>query len=91
MTEPPWDLVVAGPARRAIDRLPDKVALAVLDYLVGPLLEDPQRVGKPLRGDLAGLHSARVGAYRIVYRTDQLSRTVRVIYIDHRADIYRPR
>lgn len=91
MTEPPWDLVVAGPARRAIDRLPDKVALAVLDYLVGPLLEDLQRVGKPLRGDLAGLHSARVGAYRIVYRTDQLSRTVRVIYIDHRADIYRPR
>ena len=91
MTKPPWDLVVAGPARRAIDRLPDKVALAVLDYLVGPLLENPQRVGKPLRGDLAGLHSARVGAYRIVYEIDEANRTVRVIYIDHRADIYRPR
>lgn len=91
MTEAPWDLVVAGPARRAIDRLPDKIALAVLDYLVGPLLENPHRVGKPLRSDLAGLHSARVGAYRIVYEINQASRTVRVIYIDHRADIYRPR
>ena len=91
MTEAPWDLVVAGPARRAIDRLPEKVAMAVLDYLVGPLLENPQRVGKPLRGDLAGLHSARVGAYRIVYEIDETNRTVRVIYIDHRADIYRPR
>ncbi len=91
MTETPWDLVVAGPARRAIDRLPDRVAIAVLDYLVGPLLENPHRVGKPLRGDLAGLHSARVGAYRIVYQIDQAGRTVRVIYIDHRADIYRPR
>ena len=91
MTEAPWDLVVAGPARRAIDRLPEKVAIAVLDYLVGPLLENPQRVGKPLRGDLAGLHSARVGAYRIVYEIDETNRTVRVIYIDHRADIYRPR
>lgn len=91
MTEAPWDLVVAGPARRAIDRLPDKIALAVLDYLVGPLLENPHRVGKPLRGELAGLHSARVGAYRIVYEINQASRTVRVIYIDHRADIYRPR
>ena len=91
MTEAPWDLVVAGPARRAIDRLPEKVALAVLDYLVGPLLENPQRVGKLLRGDLAGLHSARVGAYRIVYEIDQAHRTVRVIYIDHQADIYRPR
>ena len=91
MTEAPWDLVVAGPARRAIDRLPEKIALAVLDYLVGPLIKNPHRVGKPLRGDLAGLHSARVGAYRIVYEINQASRTVRVIYIDHRADIYRPR
>ncbi len=91
MTEPPWDLVAAGPARRAIDRLPEKIALAVLDYLVGPLLENPHRVGKPLRGDLAGLHSARVGAYRIVYEIGEINRTVRVIYIDHRADIYRPR
>ncbi len=91
MTETPWDLVVAGPARRAIDRLPEKIALAVLDYLVGPLLENPHRVGKPLRGDLIGLHSARVGAYRIVYEIDEGSQTVRVIYIDHRADVYRPR
>jgi mRNA-degrading endonuclease RelE of RelBE toxin-antitoxin system len=91
MTKPPWDLVVAGPARRAIDRLPAKLALAVLDYLVGPLLETPHRVGKPLRGDLVGLNSARVGAYRIVYEIDDPSKTVRVIYLDHRADIYRPR
>lgn len=91
MTDAPWDLVVAGPARRAIDRLPDKIAVAVLDYLVGPLLENPHRVGKPLRSDLMGLHSARVGAYRIVYEIDQRSRTVRVISIDHRADVYRPR
>ena len=91
MTEAPWDLVVAGPARRAIDRLPEKIALAVLDYIVGPLLESPHRVGKPLRGDLVGLRSARVGAYRIVYEINEINRTVRVIYIDHRADIYRPR
>ncbi|MDJ0663738.1 MAG: type II toxin-antitoxin system RelE/ParE family toxin [Acidimicrobiia bacterium] len=91
MTEAPWDLVVAGPARRAIERLPEKVAVAVLDYLVGPLLENPQRLGKPLQGDLAGLNSARVGAYRIVYEIDEAGRAVRVISIDHRADIYRPR
>lgn len=91
MTAAPWDLVVAAPARRAIDRLPEKVALAVLDYLVGPLLENPQRVGRPLRGELVGLHSARIGAYRIVYEISEINRTVRVIYIDHRADIYRPR
>ncbi len=91
MTEAHWELIVAGPARRAIDRLPDKIALAVLEHLVGPLLENPHQVGKPLRGELTGFHSARVGAYRIVYEINQDGRTIRVIYIDHRADIYRPR
>lgn len=91
MTNPQWDLLVAGPARRAIDRLPTKVATAVLDFLLGPLLENPHRVGKPLRGDLTGLHSARVGAYRVVYEIGDSDLTVRVIYIDHRVDVYRPR
>jgi len=89
MTE--WDLVVAAPARRVIDRLPEKVAVAVLDFLLGPLRDNPARVGKALRGDLSGLHSARVGAYRIVYEIDAVAATVRVVYVDHRADVYRPR
>ncbi|MGF1667248.1 MAG: type II toxin-antitoxin system RelE/ParE family toxin [Acidimicrobiia bacterium] len=60
-------------------------------YLVGPLLENPHRVGNPLRGNLVGLHSARVGAYRIVYEIDPDRPTVGVISIDHPADVYRPR
>ena len=85
-TEP---LVIAGPARRAIERLPNKMAIAVLAFLLGPLTESPHRVGKPLRGDLAGLHAARVGTYRVIYEIDH--REVRVLVIDHRADVYRPR
>lgn len=88
MTLPQRDLAVAGPARRTIDRLPDKVAVAVLDFMLGSLFENPARVGKALRGDLTGLHSARVGTYGVVYET---GRIVRVVYIDHRADVYRPR
>lgn len=91
MTRPKWDLVVATPARRALDRIPAKVAVAVLDFMLGPLCENPRRVGKPLRGELTGLHSARVGAYRIVYEIDQRERRVSVLVIDHRADVYRPR
>ncbi len=91
MTGTSWDLVVARPLRRAIDRLPAKIAVAVVEYLLGPLLDNPHRVGEPLRGDLSGLHSARVGAYRIVYEIDRGKRVVDVVYIDHRADIYRPR
>ena len=86
-----WNLILAGPARRAIARVPAKVAVAVLDFLVGPLCENPHRVGKPLRGDLEGLHSARVGGYRVVYEIVHETMTVRVLYIDHQADVYRPR
>ena len=91
MTPPSWSLVVAGPVRRAISRLPAKVAVAVLDFLVGPLLQNPHRVGKALRGDLEGLHAARVGAYRVIYEIEVEARVVRVLFVEHRADVYRPR
>jgi mRNA-degrading endonuclease RelE of RelBE toxin-antitoxin system len=91
MSRPDWELVVAAPARRALDRIPAKVAIAVLDFILGPLVENPERVGKPLRGDLAGLFSARVGAYRVIYNIDREAGRVLVVMIDHRADVYRPR
>jgi mRNA interferase RelE/StbE len=77
-------------ARRAIShRLPESVAAAVLEFCAATLAVSPHRVGKPLFGPLAGCHGARRGTYRIVYRIDEDSRTVHVLDIDHRADIYR--
>ena len=74
-------------ARRDLARLPEKVAVAVVEFIFGPLAENPHRVGKPLRFDLEGLHSARRGSYRVIYRIEA---RVSIIAIDHRADIYRP-
>jgi mRNA-degrading endonuclease RelE of RelBE toxin-antitoxin system len=48
-------------------------------------------VGHPLQRELAGLWSARRGAYRIVYELNEAELMVNVIRIDHRADVYRPR
>lgn len=90
MIDPSWDLVVAGPAKRSIERLPAKVAVAVVEFLVGPLVVNSHRVGKALRNDLFGLHSTRVGMFRIVYEIGD-DNTIRVLYIDHRGDVYRPR
>lgn len=75
-------------ARRALTRLPEKVATAVVEFIYGPLAADPRRVGKPLRLDLEGLHSARRGDFRIIYR---IADAVTIIAIEHRADVYRPR
>ncbi|MCA0297005.1 MAG: type II toxin-antitoxin system RelE/ParE family toxin [Actinobacteria bacterium] len=72
-------------ARRALVRLPEKVAAAVAEFVYGGLAENPHRVGKPLRNELVGLHSARRGSYRIVYR---ISDVVTILAIEHRADVY---
>jgi len=85
-----YDVRFLPAARRAIsDRLPETVAAAVLEFCDAALAVNPQRVGKPLFGPLAGCHGARRGTYRIVYRIDEDTRTVQVLDIDHRSDVYR--
>lgn len=79
--------LVEGPPRG----LPLAVAAAVTEFLTGPLLHNPHRVGKPLTRELAAYHSARRGAYRVIYRIDDAARAVHVVRIDHRADAYHTR
>ena len=90
MSAAPWRVVVAGPAARDIERLPEKYAAAVVEAL-STIANDPRRLGKPLRLELEGRWSARRGPYRIIYRLDDASRTVTVLAVAHRADVYRPR
>lgn len=90
MTEPPYEIRLLPAARGAIEhRLPETVAAAVLEFCADALAANPHRVGKPLFGPLAGCHGARRGTYRLVYRIDEEHRTVHLVDIDHRADIYR--
>jgi len=90
-----YRLRVAGPVERQLARLPEAAATAVVEFLVGALLDNPRRVGRPLRKELAVLHAARRGAYRVVYEIDdgddQHEPTVVVLRIDHRATAYRRR
>jgi mRNA interferase RelE/StbE len=85
-----YELVLTPPAIRAIQSgVPEGVASAVIEFLTGALLENPHRVGKQLRGDLAGIHSARRGTYRILYRIHEAQQEVVVLRIEHRRDAYR--
>lgn len=59
--------------------------------MVGPLVDDPYRVGKPLLRELSGYLAARRGVYRIIYRVNEEAGTVEVVRIDHRSRVYRPR
>jgi mRNA interferase RelE/StbE len=85
-----FQLRVAPSAARSLERLPEPVAAAVVEFLTGPLLDEPRRAGKPLVRQLAGYWSARRGAYWVVYTIDEAEGSVLVVRIEHRADVYRP-
>jgi mRNA-degrading endonuclease RelE of RelBE toxin-antitoxin system len=90
-----YSLSLAPSAQRALVEGPPKVlplavAAAVAGFITGPLLDNPQRLGKPLVGELSAYRSARRGAYRVVYRIDDVAHLVHVVRIDHRVDVYRP-
>lgn len=90
MTERRYEIVVTAPARRAIrETLPEAVAIAVIDFITGPLLDNPRRVGVALRDELEVVWSARRGTYRILYRIDDERREVIILRVGHRKDVYR--
>ena len=93
MSTDPYELGMARPARRAISELlPEDVAAAAVEFITGPLLEAPYRVGMPLRDTLSGFHSARIGTqWRVLYRIDESKRAVIVQDIQHRSVAYRHR
>lgn len=84
-------LLVASSAERTLRRLPEAAAAAMVEFMTGSLLENPMRVGTPLLFELEGYLSARRGPYRVTYRVDKTERAVRVVRIEHRADVYRAR
>ena len=61
----------------------------VVEFIYSPLAQNPHRVGKPLRFELAGKRSARRGNYRVIYEILETAVQVEVIAVKHRADGYR--
>jgi mRNA interferase RelE/StbE len=91
VSEPEYRLVVAAGAERSLTRLPDKAAAAVVEFMTGPLVDAPRKMGHPLQRELTGLWSARRGPYRVIYEIEDEARVISVLRVNHRADVYRPR
>lgn len=87
-----YDVRLAPSVTRAIQaKLPEAVAIAVIEFITGSLASNPRRVGKPLTRELRGKYSARRGAFRVIYSIDDADLLVTVLRVEHRADVYRPR
>jgi mRNA interferase RelE/StbE len=92
VTESRFELLVAPTARRQLaEDLSESVAFAAYQFITGPLLENPHRVGKQWRPPLDDCRSARRGTYRVIYRIDDQHRRVTVVGVFSHADAYRTR
>lgn len=93
MSADAYELGMTRPARRAISELlPEDVATAAVEFITGPLLAAPHRIGKPLRNSLSGFHSARLGTrWRVLHRIDESKHAVIIQDIQRRSTAYRRR
>lgn len=76
-------------ARQLTEQLPESVATACVEFLYGPLADNPHRVGAPLRKPFEGHWRARRGQYRVRYTIEDDIHTVHVLDISHRRESYR--
>lgn len=53
------------------------------------LMLNPIEFGKPLQYSLKGLRRLRVEDYRIIYQIDRDSKTVLIVKIGHRKEVYK--
>jgi len=85
-----YEVVFTRSARRALEEeLPQKIAAAAFEFIVGALRENPRRAGKPLREPLEPLYAARRGEYRVLYRIVDRRLVIEVVTVAHRRDAYR--
>ena len=86
-----YDIEITAEGLRHLNKLPEKVRHAALESIFGPIAENPNRLGKPLVGELGGLWFARRGDYRINYEIFEDDLVVLIHRVQHRRDTYRPR
>jgi len=86
-----YEVEITPEGLRHLNQLPAKIREAALAAVLGPIAENPRRLGKPLLGELEGLTAARRGDYRIIYEILEEEQIVVVHRIEHRRDVYRRR
>jgi mRNA interferase RelE/StbE len=62
---------------------------AIVEFVTTTLPNDPHRLSKPLRFELAGWRVARRGDYRVTFRLLEDDRVLYIGRIEHRAHVYR--
>jgi mRNA interferase RelE/StbE len=73
---------------KSLDRV---IAQKIIDRVKGHLVQQPDKLGKPLKGVLQGLFRYRFGDYRIIYAIDKKEGQISILHVAHRSEVYRVR
>ena len=75
-------------AEADLDRLPRPLFDRINEHILA-LREEPRPAGvRKLQGGVEGWR-IRVGDYRVIYQIDDRARTVTIVRVRHRRDVYR--
>ncbi len=82
-----WRVIYHPEVQKDLARLGTAAAKRILDVIEDRIRDgEPDKLGKPLRGTLAGCRRIRIGNTRIVYRVDGEAIQVLIIAVGARCD-----
>ena len=80
-------LILARSAGKDLDKLPDETTLRISSKLYA-LANDPYMHGSEKLAGNKG-YRIRIGNYRVIYKIDKSTKTVSIIKVKHRREVYR--
>jgi len=86
-----WAVEISATAERQMAKLDRAVQSRIVRFLRERVVpsDDPRALGKPLRGERAGLWRFRVGDFRLICEIQHPRLTLLVLYVAHRKEVYR--
>ena len=84
-----YRLLIKPSAAKEIERIGSKRDRQRIVSRISSLGADPLPVGREKLAGAASLYRIRQGHYRVLYSVDHARRTIEVIRIGHRGDVYR--
>jgi mRNA interferase RelE/StbE len=83
-----WTVQLAAAAEKTLLKVDPPVARRIVKKLNEISAGDPRRTGEPLQGDDRAWRY-RIGDWRVICDLVDASRTINVVRIGHRSDVYR--
>lgn len=81
-----YKLFIAPSAKKQLKRL-KKIYQDAINSAVKEIKEDPH-LSKPLERELIRKYTFHISVYRIIYKVNELDKTINILKIDHRGKVY---